>query len=197
LATSGDHELAMDRPFCLPFSDECEVFEASWRSGLAMMLNGPTGRRNDPLVQHMAHRPPAGGGRCQLPRGHHHRRTCPAGACSRAVAGPLTRAASDGGLCYSSRLARVCANGVVQDVADPLFMCTWTYSPGGSSRSAELAVAPRPPRRSRTRDLETALPARAIGQPATTTTAPTAADPVRSVGGTECDKTTLQLWVDA
>ena len=60
-------ELAMDqrglmrdidqrkRPY-LPVGDEVDVFDAAWRSGLPVMLKGPTGCGKTRLVEHMADR---------------------------------------------------------------------------------------------------------------------------------------------
>lgn len=44
-----------DPPY-IPVGTEVEVFEAAFRSGLAVMLKGPTGCGKTRLVEHMAHR---------------------------------------------------------------------------------------------------------------------------------------------
>jgi nitric oxide reductase NorQ protein len=104
------------RPY-IPVGDEVDVFAAAWRSGLPVMLKGPTGCGKTRLVEHMAdqfgvplftvccHEDMTSSdllGRFVLRDSH-----------TEWVDGPLTRAARQGGICYLDEVVEARQDAIV------------------------------------------------------------------------------------
>jgi nitric oxide reductase NorQ protein len=101
----------------LPVADEVEVFTAAWRSGLPVMLKGPTGCGKTRLVEHMAsrlevplytvccHEDMTSSdllGRFVLKDSH-----------TEWVDGPLTQAVRQGGICYLDEVVEARQDAIV------------------------------------------------------------------------------------
>ena len=56
LTPSIDDFRIREAPFYLPVDDEAEIFEASWRARIPVLLKGPTGCGKTRFVAHMAHK---------------------------------------------------------------------------------------------------------------------------------------------
>lgn len=56
LTPSVDDFRIRETPFYLPVADEAEVFEASWKARIPVLLKGPTGCGKTRFVAHMAHK---------------------------------------------------------------------------------------------------------------------------------------------
>jgi nitric oxide reductase NorQ protein len=104
------------RPY-IPVGDEVDVFAAAWRSGLPVMLKGPTGCGKTRLVEHMAdqfgvplftvccHEDMTSSdllGRFVLRDSH-----------TEWVDGPLTQAARQGGICYLDEVVEARQDAIV------------------------------------------------------------------------------------
>ncbi len=140
-------------PYYLPTGRECELFEASWRRGLPLLLKGPTGCGKTRFVAHMA-------ARLGLPL---HTVACHDDLTSADLTGryllkggetiwndgPLTRAVREGGICYLDEIveARKDVTVVLHPLTDdrrilplertgellqapPEFMLVVSYNPG-------------------------------------------------------------------
>jgi nitric oxide reductase NorQ protein len=151
----------------LPVGDEIEIFSASWRSGLPVMLKGPTGCGKTRLVEHMAktlgvplftvccHEDMTASdllGRFVLQD-----------SSTEWVDGPLTRAVREGGICYLDEIveARQDAIVAIHSLADhrrelnierlgglrleaaPGFQLVVSYNPGYQSILKDLKMSTR------------------------------------------------------
>jgi nitric oxide reductase NorQ protein len=114
----------MDAPYYAPSGDEVEVFEAAWRGHLAIMLKGPTGCGKTRLVEHMAHRleVPVFTVSCHedITTADLVGRYILTGGETVWIDGPLTRAVSEGGICYLDEIveARQDATVAIHSLAD-------------------------------------------------------------------------------
>jgi nitric oxide reductase NorQ protein len=105
------------RPFYLSVADELDVFEAAFKSGLPIMLKGPTGCGKTRLVEHMADRL---GVRLFTVSCHEDitasdlvGRYVLKGGETIWVDGPLTLAARHGGICYLDEIVEARADSTV------------------------------------------------------------------------------------
>ncbi len=93
-----------DAPFYLPVADECEVFEAAYRSRMPLLIKGPTGCGKTRYVAHMAARlgRPLYTVSCHddLSAADLIGRYLLKGGETEWIDGPLTRAVRDGAICY-------------------------------------------------------------------------------------------------
>lgn len=111
-------------PYYLPVGSELEVFEAAWRGRLAVMLKGPTGCGKTRLVEHMAHRlgVPLHTVACHedITAADLIGRYLLVGGETVWIDGPLTRAATEGGICYLDEIveARPDSTVAIHSLAD-------------------------------------------------------------------------------
>jgi nitric oxide reductase NorQ protein len=107
----------MDAPYYAPSGDEVEVFEAAWRGHLAIMLKGPTGCGKTRLVEHMAHRleVPVFTVSCHedITTADLVGRYILTGGETVWIDGPLTRAVSEGGICYLDEIVEARQDSIV------------------------------------------------------------------------------------
>lgn len=151
----------------LPVGDEVDIFSASWRSGLPVMLKGPTGCGKTRLVEHMAktlgvplftvccHEDMTASdllGRFVLQD-----------ATTEWVDGPLTRAVREGGICYLDEVVEARQDAIVaihsltdhrrelnierlgglRLHASPGFQLVVSYNPGYQSILKDLKMSTR------------------------------------------------------
>jgi nitric oxide reductase NorQ protein len=104
-------------PYYAPSGDEIEVFEAAWRGHLAVMLKGPTGCGKTRLVEHMAHRLglPLFTVSCHedITTADLVGRYILTGGETVWVDGPLTRAVTEGGICYLDEIVEARQDSIV------------------------------------------------------------------------------------
>jgi nitric oxide reductase NorQ protein len=154
------------RPFYVPVGDEEQVFEASFRQGLAVVLKGPTGCGKTRFVEAMAHdlERPLITVSCHddLTTADLVGRFLLEGGDTRWVDGPLTRAVRDGAICYLDEVVEARQDttvvlhpladhrrqlpierlGVVLD-ASPGFCLVVSYNPGYQSVLKDLKDSTR------------------------------------------------------
>ncbi|WP_328602345.1 CbbQ/NirQ/NorQ/GpvN family protein [Nocardia terrae] len=106
-----------EAPLYLPVGDETEVFAAAWRSGLPILLKGPTGCGKTRLVEHMVHRfgVPLFTVSCHedMTASDLLGRYLLVGGDTRWVDGPLTRAVREGGICYLDEVVEARQDAIV------------------------------------------------------------------------------------
>jgi len=190
-------------PFYLPVGNEIEVFEASWRRGLPLMLKGPTGCGKTRLVEHMADRldTPLYTVSCHedMTASDLLGRFLLVGGDTKWVDGPLTRAAREGGICYLDEIVEARPDAVVaiHSVADhrrelslerlggtsvkaaPGFQLVVSYNPGYQSILKDMKPSTRQRMVSIELDFPTADREREILERETGLTGRPAADLVR------------------
>jgi nitric oxide reductase NorQ protein len=151
----------------LPVGDEIDIFTSAWRSGLPVMLKGPTGCGKTRLVEHMAttlgvplftvccHEDMTASdllGRFVL-----------SDSSTEWVDGPLTRAVREGGICYLDEVVEARQDAIVaihsladhrrelnierlgglRLHADPGFQLVISYNPGYQSILKDLKMSTR------------------------------------------------------
>ncbi len=104
-------------PFYLPQGNEVRVFTAAWRSGLPVMVKGPTGYGKTRLVEHVAHLVgvPLRTVSCheEMTASDLVGRFTLAGREMTWVDGPLTRAVREGAICYLDEIVEAHQDAVV------------------------------------------------------------------------------------
>lgn len=151
----------------LPVADEVDIFAAAWRSGLPIMLKGPTGCGKTRLVEHMAKTlgVPLFTVCCHedMTASDLLGRFILSDSATEWVDGPLTRAVREGGICYLDEVveARQDAIVAVHSLADhrrelnierlggvivraaPGFQLVVSYNPGYQSILKDLKMSTR------------------------------------------------------
>jgi nitric oxide reductase NorQ protein len=113
----GNERMDGEPPFYLPVGNEMAVFDAAWRSQLAILIKGPTGCGKTRFVEHMAHRL---GVALHTVSCHEDLtssdllgRYVLTGGDTVWIDGPLTRAAKEGAICYLDEIVEARQDSVV------------------------------------------------------------------------------------